>query len=80
MGQSGGRGTGMEPVGRGRLLAGALVSVVIAGWWLNYAVFSPLIVGPLFYIALSLTCFFLAIGVHYFRRWWEMVRPHHEDR
>ncbi|WP_247827606.1 hypothetical protein [Arthrobacter antioxidans] len=69
-----------KPVRRGRLLAAALVSGVIAGWWLNYAVFSPLIVGPLFFIALSLTCFFLAIGAHYFHRWWAMERPHREDR
>ncbi|MHA7220335.1 hypothetical protein ACX80L_15790 [Arthrobacter sp. MDT1-48-3] len=68
-----------KPVRRGRLLAAALVSVVIAVWWLNHAVFSPLIVGPLFYIALSLTCFFLAVGSHYHHRWWSMVRPYREE-
>jgi hypothetical protein len=67
-----------KPVRRGRLLAAALVSVVIAAWWLNHAVFSPLIVGPLFYIALSLTCFFLAVGFHYLHRWWSMVHPYRE--
>ena len=70
---------GEKSVRRGRLLAAALMSVVIAAWWLNHAVFSPLIVGPLFYLALSVTCFFLAIGAHYFRRWWAIVRPYRED-
>lgn len=60
------------------MLCWAIASVAVAGWGLGHAIFSPAVVGPLFFICLALSCLFLAFGSHYFQRWLILGEREHQ--
>lgn len=59
----------------GVLLLTALGSGACAAFLLGYTIAAPRVVGPLFFIALAITCFFCAATSHYFRCWWDTRTP-----